>query len=518
MRRLLLPALLLALGCTDSSLYALNGGGQHPPDRVDLAGTVCAPVAAGKFFPVRVLFLFVGGQGVSSDIRDAFTSAAQSVTGRSTNPSILYGMGAFHSTAQGEVDQGFGDAAALDLALTRYASFTETGPISLKAPLSLAEALLSGDMIGQCAGTLARTRYLVILVHDRADATCDPTTAPAECVQNGVCSASCVLGEQAQAIRDLQRRYGAGQVTVQPIYIHDAVDPEARAQSQAIALAGGTRPLETSTNAGAIAAAMGNLDYASLQRKMTLKALIAFNRNAAVRNGQVVPDSDGDGLSDDEESVLGTDPGNADTDGDGLQDGLEVSVGLDPKTPTTIGDCDAFRDFDKDGLTDCEERVLGTDFCTGDTDNDAVPDGVEQGFGTNPLQPEEAKDDDHDGFTNLDEIKAHTDPHSSDLAFHADHSYGYTIADAAPTVDGRACYDFQVTNIQLVHTLASTDGERAAGDNDIALYFAVAPEDDPNAVGIQRLVVTTVNFSKDDKRTPGDAVIHIDDADFELKP
>ncbi len=35
-------------------------------------------------------------------------------------------------------------------------------------------------------------------------------------------------------------------------------------------------------------------------------------------------DSDGDGLTDEEERELGTDPNSADTDGDGLNDGEEV--------------------------------------------------------------------------------------------------------------------------------------------------------------------------------------------------
>ena len=41
-------------------------------------------------------------------------------------------------------------------------------------------------------------------------------------------------------------------------------------------------------------------------------------------------DSDGDGLTDDEESNLGLDPYNADTDGDGYSDGVEVQSNTDP--------------------------------------------------------------------------------------------------------------------------------------------------------------------------------------------
>ena len=70
----------------------------------------------------------------------------------------------------------------------------------------------------------------------------------------------------------------------------------------------------------------------------------------------------------------------------------------------------------------------------------------------------------------------------------------------------------------FVHTLASTDGQKPANENDIALYFAVSPADDPNATGIQRLVVTPVTFNDDNTRTPPDSVIELGDTDFELKP
>ena len=45
------------------------------------------------------------------------------------------------------------------------------------------------------------------------------------------------------------------------------------------------------------------------------------------------PDSDGDGLDDDTEALLGTDPLAPDTDGDGVDDGQEVTDGSDPLDP-----------------------------------------------------------------------------------------------------------------------------------------------------------------------------------------
>jgi hypothetical protein len=46
-----------------------------------------------------------------------------------------------------------------------------------------------------------------------------------------------------------------------------------------------------------------------------------------------VGDADGDGLSDEEEADLGTDPADADRDGDGVSDGAEVDAGTDPLDP-----------------------------------------------------------------------------------------------------------------------------------------------------------------------------------------
>lgn len=60
-----------------------------------------------------------------------------------------------------------------------------------------------------------------------------------------------------------------------------------------------------------------------------------------------LPDSDGDGLPDDAEDDLGTDPDNPDTDGDGVDDGDEVEVGTDPLDPG-----DAPGDADGDGIPD----------------------------------------------------------------------------------------------------------------------------------------------------------------------
>lgn len=69
-------------------------------------------------------------------------------------------------------------------------------------------------------------------------------------------------------------------------------------------------------------------------------------------------DSDGDGLSDEDEQKLGTDPNNPDTDGDGLLDGDEV-------------------------------EEYKTDPNDADTDDGGIIDGVEVANGANPLDPDD---------------------------------------------------------------------------------------------------------------------------------
>ncbi len=90
--------------------------------------------------------------------------------------------------------------------------------------------------------------------------------------------------------------------------------------------------------------------------------------------GSPSPDTDGDGLNDDDEVARGTDPLLADTDGDGLDDGDEVARTTNPLVADTDGD----------GLRDGQEIILGTNPLLADTDGDGIPDGTEVDGGTNP--------------------------------------------------------------------------------------------------------------------------------------
>lgn len=81
------------------------------------------------------------------------------------------------------------------------------------------------------------------------------------------------------------------------------------------------------------------------------------------------PDTDGDGLSDANEAVHGTNPNDPDTDDDGLLDGTEVDMAQGTGCPSPLDP-----DSDNDGLLDGAEVALGTSPCNPDTDGDGVND------------------------------------------------------------------------------------------------------------------------------------------------
>ena len=103
-------------------------------------------------------------------------------------------------------------------------------------------------------------------------------------------------------------------------------------------------------------------------------------------------DSDDDGLNDDEEvSTYNTNPLDDDSDDDGLSDSLELSAGTDPNN----------MDSDGDGLTDGEEVLeRGIDATDPDTDDDGLSDGDELASNGSP----DAADSDGDGLQDLTEF------------------------------------------------------------------------------------------------------------------
>ncbi len=87
-------------------------------------------------------------------------------------------------------------------------------------------------------------------------------------------------------------------------------------------------------------------------------------------------DNDKDGLTNDQEKAIGTDPNNPDTDGDGINDGDEA--GSDPTKPRDSdgdGTIDALdTDDDNDTIPTAQENYNGNSPADDDTDKDGIPD------------------------------------------------------------------------------------------------------------------------------------------------
>ena len=126
-----------------------------------------------------------------------------------------------------------------------------------------------------------------------------------------------------------------------------------------------------------------------------------------------------------------------DRDNDGLSDSYEIANGLDPDDDGTNGESSpgakdgpngALGDPDDDGLTNTEERDLGSNPREADTDGDGLLDGVEDGggvfvsntqTGTNPLEPDSDRDGLSDGVEDptlpfVDASQPGTDPNNAD--------------------------------------------------------------------------------------------------------
>ncbi len=186
-------------------------------------------------------------------------------------------------------------------------------------------------------------------------------------------------------------------------------------------------------------------------------------QEAAAKQAQ---DTDGDGLSDADETKSHTDPNNPDTDGDGFTDGEEVNfLHTDPlkktsyaealavvqampsnsplraswiarhpaptSSPTAastttapvitpfprISSSAASVDSDHDGLTDAQEQALGTDPHNPDTDGDGLTDGDEVNkYRTNPLKV----DTDGDGYPDGEEVQKGYNPLGPGKCIHPD--------------------------------------------------------------------------------------------------
>ena len=159
-----------------------------------------------------------------------------------------------------------------------------------------------------------------------------------------------------------------------------------------------------STPLGTVAATATNLETNDTSELSNLVVIRLFDR-------------DGDQVADEFDNCPDLpNPDQADTDADGAGDACDADDdddGLSDLYESAYA-ClvavvpDAGADPDQDGLSNTEESILGSDPCELDSDDDGLPDGVEVfglgAFGTDPLDPDTDDDGALDGADNCPKL------------------------------------------------------------------------------------------------------------------
>jgi len=399
-------------------------------------------------------------------------------------------------------------------------------------------AFLADDMGNQDPLALQNARYAIVFLSDGlpdADGSFDPIgtcrdaadweRAGQQIDNAGVVSA---VGELLEQIAELAEQYDVREMTFNTAF---AAAPQTQPQIKAC---GSTFLRAMAKQGGGVFRDFSSgeainflfIDFTSFKRVFALKSFLVSNLSAApfslalgidpsVRSDDPtlaagIIDSDADGLPDEQERLLGTDPQQQDTDGDGFSDLLEqrlVISGLDPLDGT---DADCAADVDRldqdgDGLRDCEERFFGTNVRVYDTDNDGFGDGVELMFGLNPAIDDTLFDVDFDGVRNSNELRAHSRIDFDDVIELSEHAYRYRVIEDG--LEGSSlCYRFTVDNIALASTTGARDpddgvssrgllgGAMLGGENRILLEVTESPFDAPGEPGVARIACARARF------------------------
>ncbi|MCS6912507.1 MAG: VWA domain-containing protein, partial [Myxococcota bacterium] len=524
--------LAVVLGCSDAGLQPRE---PQPTPGVDnllrIDGTLCSDEPERTSYPVKILFAIdASGSMQFTDPNRKIRDAVHSVVERlRTNPSVRFAILSFN----GIVRINSADPVSSDnrfdhvtpQSLGRHAGFypgNQLPPGALdsvtirdsvtdyQGALGAIYRLLEMDMLASSPAERTRTKYVVVFLSDgwpnpQCNTDCmNPQAQPVCLDRRGLPPEardafpelkSCqdynqpyqifAKVDQIMRLRDI---YAVGDLRFHTAWLRDPNDvisgqfgykPEdARDLLFKMAVHHGNGTFADYYRGDEVTFA--NIDYTSILRPYGLSQVLVWNTNAVPTPGGFGVDSDGDGLSDEREGELGTDPKLGDTDGDGFRDGFEeqrLARGFDPRLPSKPWyACSDRTDLDADGLLTCEEQVIGTDPRLPDSDSDRMPDGLEVRYGLDPLTQNGAMDDDADGIFNIQEVAAQTHPLVADPMLYRDHRTSYAITALGERAGQQRCYEFSVRQIELVGT-AGQRGPASRGVNRILLYFGQAPLD-----------------------------------------
>lgn len=448
--------------CTDAGLY-MPGLDNPSANRLGLTGRVCTEDPKEAGFPVRIVLLVdvatgplfgeydLGGQRLKAisdviSLNGANESFAFSIISFAGSARKLAPLDGHFTRNPGELDSAvlmLGQAKGCQAAYCR----------NYDDALLAARTVIEGDLADSNPGMRTRTQYAVVMMAagmpnplSCEDDCCDPLVSEclpvANCVESQACTETLAMEEVEDLRHDIEES-GAASFSFHTVFLN-ATDPslggadtaqlDAAAHLLAVLSQIGAGRAERFYSADQIT--LDRLGLRKTSNVLQAKSLIAFNRSALPSAHDVIVDSDGDGLGDDAERAMGTDPLVADSDGDGISDLIETMLAFDPTTaftepPTACENLGGlpYGDMDGDFVNDCEEALLGTVPYLPDSDGDGLPDGIEITMGTDYISSDALKDVDGDGTPNGEEIVQHSDPRSSDAAAHLGNAYRYTIVD-----------------------------------------------------------------------------------------
>lgn len=482
------------LGCTNTGLHRDMGPPPPPPkETISVQGTFCTEDPETVSYPVKVwLVIDNTGSMQQNDPGQARYEAAKDLATalEDTDPPPDMFFGAMAFADQGGVTERITDPRFTPIAADFIADIAGyqnggNGGTPYVTALNFAQAELSAD-INEDPVAAQRTRYVVIFLSDgnpTGDNDSDPNILAA-----------------TDNLLSLNDR--AGDVTLNTVYLGGGA---AQAESLLMQMAQrGNGIYKSFPNGDTLD--YSDFDFSSIRRNYNQRFFLVSNLNALPSKEGHQVDSDQDGLADYFEAQIGSSSGLIDTDEDGCSDLMEYRVGWDPVIPGTENNqcsctvAERTTDTDLDGLTDCEETWLATPPEAPDGDKneddtiigDLVFDSLDFRYLDDVNFPNDGMDFDADGVQDLAELRTHMDPHASEDDTTRDRwAYDYVYLDQQP--ENPRCYDFRVENVAILPT-AAADG-RAAGDNEILLYFAQSPQDNAQKEKSFRLARTIVSHS-----------------------
>jgi hypothetical protein len=450
---------LLLVACTDANLYSSSSEANYP-NKISLRGDVCTEDPRGPNFIVKVLFVVDGTSDLTSpsgpDPAFSHVDAIQSTITRLQDVNYRFGILQFSTLATSPTGGFPSDIARVSTgvaALRMAGTSTDRNYLDAIRQTSVA---VQNDLLSFPAGDRIRFRYVVVwMSYGESSPHLSSIWCQSQMLMpgSGACTTSfimqycgkdaippttaddCEAEVYANAVQQMRKdalANGASDL------LFNAVSMRVSPLSDNFLTKMTTAGLGTYAKQPPTSVDLSVFDLTGVRSLFGRREFVVYNPNAVLRQGRIYPDSDGDGLTDDEERLLGTDPLNPDTDGDGISDGIEHALqvpGLDfdPLVSNQPIECmlitDLTADSDGDGLTDCEEAILRTDPSLVDTDGDGIPDLVEVRRGSNPLANDRLVDTVGDGIPDQQKVRLGLDVTSDNAA--AAPSYAYLYGDYA---------------------------------------------------------------------------------------